>query len=78
MTTKHPARQIQWWIVESSNVEAVGYDSERGMFVRFKGGTLYLYHDVSRQRAVACAMAPSVGGYINKEIKPHYKATRIV
>lgn len=78
MATKHPARQISWWVVDSSNVTAVGYDSERGMFVRFTNDRMYLYHDVSRQQAVACAMHSSVGAYINREIKPHFKCTRVV
>lgn len=75
---EHPSLDIHWRTVESSNVRAVGWDNMNGMYVFFKSGGLYLYKDVSRQRAVACFMSPSVGQYVNKKIIPHFKATRIV
>jgi KTSC domain len=78
MTKKqHPAEHIRWREVESSNVEAVGWDSEFRMYARFKGGTIYMYEGVSRQRVVACALAKSVGSYFNQKIKPNYKAVKI-
>lgn len=75
--TKHPAMTIRWRPVDSSNVEVVGWDRHKGMYVIFKSGACYLYHGVSRQRAVACAHAPSVGAYVNKKIKPYFECTRI-
>jgi hypothetical protein len=72
------AEQIRWRETpESSNVQAVGWDSEMRMYARFKGGSIYLYENVSRQRAVACSRARSVGRYFHEHIKPHYKAVRI-
>lgn len=68
---------ITWRDVESSNVARVGW-GRTGMFVRFRSGTIYLYRGVSRQRAVACAYAPSVGHYLNTKIKPHFVNTRLV
>jgi hypothetical protein len=62
-------------INDSSNVLAVMWVKE-GMVVRFKSDTAYLYKGVSRQRAVACARAKSVGVYINKVIKPNFEAVR--
>lgn len=76
-TVKHPAKQIKWKPVDSSNVIEIGWDRHRGMFVTFKSGAVYLYHDCSRQRAVAAARAESVGAYINRVIKPNYECTRI-
>jgi hypothetical protein len=73
----HPAIDIRWRTVESSNVQAVGWDNANGMYVYFKSGGLYLYKDVTRQRAVACFRASSVGQYVNKKIIPHFKATKI-
>jgi len=75
---KHPAAIVKWKPVDSSNVTEVGWDRHQGMYVEFRSGAKYLYHGVTRQRAVACAMAPSVGSYINKKIKPNYECTRIV
>lgn len=78
MVVKHPASVVEWRPVDSSNVIKVGWDRQRGMFVTFKSGAVYLYHDCSRQRAVACAYAESVGKYIHKHVKPNYECTRIV
>lgn len=76
---EHPAEQIRWRLTpDSSNVCAVGWDSEMRMYARFKSGSVYLYEGVSRQRAVACSLAKSVGKYFNEHIKPNYKAVRIV
>lgn len=77
MTKAQAAIDIRWREVESSNVQAVGWDNENGMYVLFKNGGLYLYKDVTRQRAVACFRAESVGKYVNKKIIPNFKATKI-
>lgn len=77
MATRHPAESVRWLSVDSSNVEAVGWDRHRNMYVIFKGGGAYVYPDVSRQRAVACAYAQSVGTYINRRIKPNFAAVKL-
>ena len=80
---KHPAEVIRWRTVASSNVAAVGWDRENGMYVRFVSGDVYRYAGVTRQRAVACAYAAqltkgaSVGAYLNRRVKPGYPSTRI-
>jgi hypothetical protein len=63
--------------VSSSNIDQVGWDRFRTMYVRFKSGALYLYPGVSRQRAVACAYAASVGQYLNKKVKKKFECIRI-
>lgn len=68
---------VTWREVESSNVQAVGWDKDNHLYARFTSGAVYLYVGVSRQRAVACSRAKSVGRYFNKVIKPHYKAVKI-
>jgi hypothetical protein len=75
---------IRWRKVESSNVEAVGWPStgEPLLLVRFKSGRTYGYAGVSRQRAVALAYRRrlwdrSVGAYINRIIKPQFRAVRL-
>jgi len=53
----------------------VGYDAaERELYVRFKGtsdGT-YVYADVSPSEYRGLLEADSIGGYVNKEIKPRH------
>jgi hypothetical protein len=63
-------------ITDSSNVEAIMW-LENGMVVKFKSGSAYFYEGVSRQKAVACARASSVGRYINQKIKPHHKVVSL-
>lgn len=75
--------------VESSNVEWIGWPAPGTevighrqpiplMIVQYKGGARYGYIGVPRQRAVATALAKSVGSYINHKIKPHYKVVKLV
>lgn len=65
-------------ILDSSNVQFVGWDNENHMFVWFISGGVYRYDGVSRQRTVAAALAKSVGSYIAKKIKPNYAVQRVV
>jgi hypothetical protein len=70
-------RKLHGYVVrDSSNVNYVGWQ-DGDMVVWFKNGGLYRYEGVSRQRAVAAALASSVGSYINKKIKPHYKVVKL-
>lgn len=69
-------------IIDSSNVEAVAWPTGNRsgvplMIVRYKGGGLYGYIGVSRQRAVAAAYAPSTGRYINQRIKEHFETVKL-
>lgn len=68
---------VNFRLVDSSNVEQVGWDRARNMYVRFKGGTMYVYMGVSRQRAVACAYQASVGKYINRRIKGRFDVIQL-
>lgn len=73
-----PAEHIRWRDTpESSNVSAVGWDSDMRLYAKFKSGSIYMYEGVTRQRAVACSRATSVGRYFHEHIKPHYKAVKI-
>jgi hypothetical protein len=75
---KFPATTITWRAVASSNVAAVGWDHGSRLYIQFKSSAVYLYEGVSRQRAVACAGSNSVGKYLDKKIKPHFKATKVI
>jgi hypothetical protein len=65
--------------IHSSNVEWIGWPKtgEPLMIVQYNGGGRYGYIGVSRQKAVAASYAPSTGGYLNRVIKPNYKAVRL-
>ena len=77
----YPATEIKWRDVSSSNVLAVGWTPPgygSAMFVRYQGGSVYAYIGVTRQRVVAAARARSVGKYINRVIKPNFRAIKVV
>jgi len=67
-------------LVDSSNVEWVAWPvtGEPTMVVKYRGGDVYAYLGVSRQRAVAVANAPSTGKYINERIKPNHKVVKLI
>ncbi len=59
--------------VESEAVEAVGYDAEeRELHVRFRGGGTYAYAAVTSKEYEDLLEAESLGGYVNREIKPRH------
>ena len=60
--------------VYSSNVSEVGYDSDTSelLITWSKSGKVSAYEGVPEDVAEACSRAPSVGQYVNSEIKPFY------
>ena len=64
--------------VESSNVEAVGYDYvEEVMRVRYKGGKAYDYMGVPADKYAEALAAPSLGKFLAAEIKPVYRCEKV-
>ncbi|MCK9482184.1 MAG: KTSC domain-containing protein [Bacteroidia bacterium] len=64
--------------VSSSNVESVGYDEETStLYVSFLTGFLYTYLNVPIVVFNQLLHAPSVGGYLNANIKGVYLDNRI-
>ena len=61
--------------VFSSNVSAVGYDSETGdlLVTWSKSGKVSAYSGVPESTALELSRAPSVGQMINSDIKPYYQ-----
>lgn len=54
-----------WTSVRSSNVESVAYsDDFARLYVRFKGGAIYVYHTVPRGVFDGLLSAPSKGQYV--------------
>ena len=65
--------------VESSNVDAIGYDAERKvLIVRFKGnGSIYEYEEVSSDKHSRLMAADSKGGFLNREIKGSHSYRKV-
>jgi len=65
--------------VESSNVEAIGYDeATRQLHVRFlKSGLTYVYYDVEDWVFQEFLQAASKGIFLNERIKPGYQVGKL-
>ncbi len=64
--------------VESSAVESVGYDAAHRMLeVEFAGGAVYRYLDVPPRVYDQLWREDSIGGYVNRRIKPYHRAERV-
>lgn len=60
--------------VFSSMVSTVGYDPDQHvLYLTWSNGRTSGYADVPEEKAVDCSNAPSVGQFVNQEIKPYYK-----
>ena len=60
--------------VQSSAIEAAGYDAERGWLeVRWIGqARVYRYHRVPAEVYQELLQAESKGTYVNEQVKPRY------
>ena len=65
--------------IESSSVDAVGYDPDSNkLYVRFVGsGRAYAYYGVSASVYDAFMAADSKGGFVNAHIKGRYEYRRL-
>lgn len=64
--------------VDSSNIARVGYDaSAQELYVEWIEGRIYVYSAVSETTYQELLDADSKGGYINREIKPHYECRQL-
>ncbi len=64
--------------VISSNVASVGYEPQTmTLEVEFLDGGLYQYFDVPEAEYAGLISADSIGGYLNHNIKGHYRYARI-
>lgn len=64
--------------VDSSNVEAVGYDEDSlTLQVEFKNGGTYQYFDVQEEVFIGLRDAASVGGYLAARIKGTYRYSKV-
>lgn len=60
--------------VDSSNIEAVGYDPETlELHVQFRNGRTYVYYSVEDWTYQELLNAESKGTFLNTRIKPNYQ-----
>lgn len=65
--------------VDSSNVEAIGYDPDtQQLHVRFvKSGETYVYYDVEEWAFQEFMQADSKGTYLNNQIKERFQYSKL-
>ncbi|HEX7289885.1 MAG TPA: KTSC domain-containing protein [Conexibacter sp.] len=64
--------------VESSAIESVGYDARsRILEIEYAGGGVYRYVGVPQRAYELLLRAESHGVYVNRRIKPFYRALRV-
>ena len=64
--------------VSSSNVAAIGYDSDsETLQIEFNNGTTYQYFDVPEEVFEGLRDAGSVGGYLAAHIKGRYRYSKV-
>ncbi|MGW4928262.1 KTSC domain-containing protein [Agromyces sp. NPDC004153] len=66
--------QPEMELVQSSNVEAIGYDADSSeLWVQYWGGKTYIYDNVPDSTYHELIGASSIGSYMNRQIKPNYQ-----
>jgi KTSC domain len=64
--------------VSSSNIEAIGYDTEsETLQIQFKNGSTYQYFDVPETVFEQLRDASSVGAYLSSNIKGVFRFSRV-
>ena len=70
--------EAKWTHVQSSAVRAVRYHAPVGKLdVRFEDGREYRYSRVPRSKFRALLASESIGGFVNREIKPFHPCEEI-
>jgi hypothetical protein len=64
--------------VESASVRAVGYSvSSRTLELEYVNGSIYQYFDVPQPTYAGLLAAPSIGNFVNTQIKPYYEFAEV-
>lgn len=75
---KTSERTIKLNPVVSSNVNSIGYDeASKTLSVLFKNNTLYAYENVPHSVYLQLGAAPSIGKFLNENIKPNYSYKKV-
>jgi hypothetical protein len=60
-------------VVTSASVRSVGYDLPTGTLeLEFVNGSIYQYYEVPQPTYAGLLAAPSIGNYVNTQIKPYF------
>jgi hypothetical protein len=60
-------------VVTSASVRSVGYDLSTGTLeLEFVNGSIYQYYEVPQPTYAGLLAAPSIGNYVNTQIKPYF------
>jgi predicted metal-dependent hydrolase len=69
---------IQHTPVRSSNIKAIGHDpNTRALYVKFRNGGHYVYHDVDLADYSRLMAAESKGKYLHQFIKGKHRHTKL-
>ncbi|WP_277973046.1 KTSC domain-containing protein [Pantoea agglomerans] len=64
--------------VFSSNIRSVGYDENDSILeIEFNNGAIYQYFDVPQNIYSDLITSDSVGGFLAKNIKGHFRYSRV-
>jgi len=65
-------------VVESSSVRSIGYDPATfELEIEFNSGRAYRYQQVPPAAYRLLLRAPSIGEFVNKQIKPRFEAKEV-
>jgi hypothetical protein len=64
--------------VNSSSVKSVGYDlAASTLELEYVNGSVYQYYEVPQPTYAGLLAAPSIGAYVNAEIKPYFDVAEV-
>ncbi len=64
--------------MESTSVRSVGYStSSRTLEIEYVNGSVYQYFDVPQPTYAGLLAAPSIGNFVNTQIKPYYEVADV-
>lgn len=67
---------VDMHVVKSSNIHAIGYDGEaKRLYIAFKNGKTWKYHDVEPEDHAALRAAPSIGSHFQAAIRPRFRGS---
>ncbi|MGQ8707171.1 KTSC domain-containing protein [Serratia sp. TSA_198.1] len=64
--------------VMSSNIRSIGYDAnDSTLEIEFNNGSVYQYFDIPQNIHSDLINSDSIGGYLAKHIKGHFRYSRV-